>query len=178
MRGAISINGGMKAHMDDEELESLANLEAEFHQEGVDASRAAGALSGQAAGHEMGWHAGAAVSSELMFYLGAAVTFLKLHEAHADDIEVTYKSGKDGTPDNESSSLAKASIERAIVTAGKLVDVCSTDSMPHIVGNSMHVDFDATLATARTLFRQFVAQAGMPSVKFEAKPSTQSQLAF
>lgn len=174
----MTANVSEEAKVDEEELERLANLEAEFHQEGVEASRAGGASSGHAAGREMGWQAGVSVSSELMFYLGAARAFLTLCETHAEDIDMMHNSHKDGHRDTELSSLAKASLERAIMTAGKLVHVCSIDSMPHVVGNSIDVDFDAKLASARTLFKQFAAQAGMPNIKFEAKASTQSQLAF
>lgn len=174
----MAMNSSTEVHVDIEELETLADLEATFHQEGVEASRAVGASSGHAEGREMGWKAGVAVSSELMFYLGAATTFLKLCETHAEDIDLVYKSHEDGHGDSELTTMAKASIERATTTAKKLVDVCSEDSMPHVVGNSKFVDFEATLASARALFKQFTAQAGMPNVKFEERPSTQSQLAF
>lgn len=137
----------------EDELDTIVNIESNFHAEGAADSQDKSAKAGHEDGRKLGWTAGCTLSTELSFYHGAAQAVLTLAETHPSKIA-----------------------DKAIATARRLADQSETVLL-HRVGNAAHVDMQAHAEAMRTLFRTSMAQAGL-MVRYDRGGSRLSDLSF
>lgn len=136
-----------------DELDALLNLEANFQAEGASDSQDASARAGYNDGRELGWTAGAGLSTELTFYHGAASALLTLAETYPSKVAA-----------------------KAISTAEKLVTLCQREPI-HRTGNDEAIDMEERSKEMRNLFRMAMAQAGL-IVRYDRRPSRMADLSF
>lgn len=127
-------------------LDALLHLEQAFFAEGVAAAAEASAVAGAQDGRALGWASGAALAAELEFCHGGAQAILALVGAHP--------------------GLIRGS---AVVAAEKLVAAVGKARLA-VVGNDPALDMEELARQVRGLFRQTVAFAGLPAVRYAAGP--------
>lgn len=121
-------------------FDSLISLEQTFHQQGVTTATPHATTAALSTGHDLGFRSSVPLISELEFYRGAATTFLSLHSAFPSTLP-----------------------PKAITTAQTVLTLCQT---PPVLRNDPDLDFEAHLSELRTSFRQMVAFARMPALRF------------
>lgn len=136
--GAVGVSTGIE-----DEFDAVLNLESNFQAEGFREASSAGAAAGLSEGRTLGWKAGVALTTELEFYHGAASALLALSKAFEERVPA-----------------------RSIPVATRLVEMCREHSLAER-GNDQDLDMDAVASSARGLFRQMVAFAGLSGLRFD-----------
>lgn len=130
-------------------MDDILGLEEAFHTEGASQARAAGAAAGKEDGRTLGWAAGSGLSAELSFYAGVAA------------------------------ALATLQLPPRARAAGERLSEAAARVPVHRVGNHTSVDFDAVLEEARRKFKEAVAFAGFPRIRFDAdQPARMKDYSF